>query len=375
MKIRKNALPVRLLTTFALLITAEFAVAQETTQEATAAPAMWRVADADSEFILLGTFHILPPALQWRTPALDAAITDAEKVYFEVDADAPGSQSTVLGIVMTEGFLPAGETLSNILDDDDTARLKSVAKSISLPFAGIDPMRPWNAFLTLTVQFIVDQGFDPAAGVDSVLLSETRTLGKDLIFFESLQEQLEFFTGLSSETEKQLLEVTLRDWDEQSEAFDDLYRAWAQGDVDLMDQQMNDAMRDQAPEVYDRLIVERNLAWAERLEADLKAGSGKALVAVGAGHLVGGADSLPELLKERGFEVERYGVIENAVSAETESEAITQDGAALEDSAMANEETGKSLSAQSGDTDNNPDNSDSIDASFDDEIKPSDESE
>ena len=69
---------------------------------------------------------------------------------------------------------------------------------------------------------------------------------------------------------------------------------------------MNESMRDAAPQVYDALILRRNEAWAAEI-AELMNGEGKALVAVGAGHLVG-ADSVPALLSAQGLDVERYGV-------------------------------------------------------------------
>ena len=277
-----------------------------------AEPAMWRVSDADSEFILLGTFHILPPSLQWRTDALEAAIANADIVYFEVEADAPDAQAKTLNILMTQGFNPPGTTLSSLLDDSDAAALSAISNELGLPYAAIDPMRPWQAFLTLSVQFIVKQGFQPGAGVDSVLLAESRTLGKDVRFFETIEQQLKLFTELDPDTEKSLLVITIRDWDEQREAFDDLYNAWRAGDAEFIDEQMNATMREQAPLVYERLIIERNTAWADEIAAAMESAPGKALVAVGAGHLVGDEHSVPALLKARGFEVSRYGLDEPA---------------------------------------------------------------
>ena len=271
------------------------------------APAMWRVADADSEFILFGTFHFLKPGLDWRTEEFNAAFKKADSVYFEVEADAPDAQSKAVGIVMTQGFNLQGQLLTNMLEPADAAKLRDVARSLNLPIASIDPMRPWNAFLTLSVQFIASQGFEPGAGADSVLLAESRALGKELVFFETLEEQLALFTDLDASTERDLLVITLRDWDNQQAAFDDLFNAWFTGDVDFIDAQMNDAMRDQAPIVHERILVARNKAWAETLDAALKNGSGSALVAVGAGHLVGDGTSVPDLLAAKGYEVSRYG--------------------------------------------------------------------
>ncbi len=277
----------------------------------TATPPMWRVADADSEFILLGTFHILPPDLDWRTDALKAAFANAETVYFELEADAPDTQSKAVAVMMTQGFNPTGVFLTDMLNAADAQKLREIVADIGLPIAGVDPMRPWNAFLTLSVQFIVKQGFEPGAGLDTVLLSESRALGKELVFFETLEEQLAFFTGLSPEVEMELLEITLRDWDNQTASFRALFEAWRTGDDDAIDTLMNAEMRDLAPEVYERLIVARNQAWAETLESALNDGDGKALVAVGAGHLVGDEYSVPALLAAKGFVVSRYGVAAN----------------------------------------------------------------
>lgn len=286
--------------------------AQETTPSAEpavqfATPPMWRIADADSEFFLLGTFHILPPDLDWRTDSLEQALAAAEMIYFEVDSDAPDTQSKAISVMMLEGFNPEGALLTDMLDEVDAQKLRNITFSLGLPIAGIDPMRPWNAFLNLSVQFVVKQGFVPGAGLDAVLLGETRTLGKELVFFESIEDQLALFTELPPKTEMSLLVLTLRDWENQTAAFAPLYDAWRTGDVDTIEVMMNDAMRDQAPDVYARLIVDRNKAWVEILATALDEGSGTALVAVGAGHLTSGGDSVPALLAAKGYEVTRYG--------------------------------------------------------------------
>ncbi len=280
-----------------------------------ASPAMWRIADADSEFILLGTFHFLPPKLQWRGAAFNDAFRRADLIYFEVEADAPSAQTTTVRIMMTQGFNPPGTTLSDMLDADDVVKLQEISKSLKLPFAAINPMRPWQAFLTLSVRLIVEQGFDPGSGVDSVLLAEARTLGKDVRFFETLEQQLELFTGLEPETEKALLVMTINDWDEEVAAFDRLFTAWRMGDADFINEVMNTSMHKKVPEVFQRLIVERNKAWAAEIAAVMKDGSGNAFIAVGAGHLVGDDYSVPALLETYGFEVSRYGLNEAAPAA------------------------------------------------------------
>ena len=40
-----------------------------------AEPRVWIVRDADSEMLLFGSVHVLPPGLAWRPAALDVALS------------------------------------------------------------------------------------------------------------------------------------------------------------------------------------------------------------------------------------------------------------------------------------------------------------
>ncbi|MEL7486967.1 MAG: TraB/GumN family protein [Pseudomonadota bacterium] len=271
-----------------------------------ATPAMWRIADADSEIWLLGTFHILPPGLDWRSDSLARAIDAAETLYFEAEVDTPEARSQTVNTLMTQGFLPPGETLTGKLGGDYGEKLRAAAAEVGLPFDAIDTMRPWQAFLAMTVQYIVAKGFDPGSGVETVLLQEARLRGRDLRFFETVDQQLSLFTGLKPETELALLRFTLDEWPNQEAQLNALLQAWRDGDIAAIDEMLNEGMRQQSPEVYDALIVRRNQAWAAQIN-DVLNGSGKALVAVGAAHLVGD-DSVPALLRAQGVTVDRYGV-------------------------------------------------------------------
>src|SRR5690242_15993892 len=61
---------------------------------AAAAPALWRVSDADSQIYLFGTLHVLTPDARWRTPLYDAVLAKAGTVWFEADLQS-GDPETV----------------------------------------------------------------------------------------------------------------------------------------------------------------------------------------------------------------------------------------------------------------------------------------
>ncbi|MEO1253140.1 MAG: TraB/GumN family protein, partial [Pseudomonadota bacterium] len=237
-------------------------------------PAMWRVADEDTEIVFLGTFHILPPGLEWRTATMNEKLSEADAIYFEVDTAAPDAISKTRAVMETHGEFQDGGALTETLSADDSNALRDIVASLGLRFEGVNAMRPWNAFLTLSVQFILQQGFQPGSGVDTVLLMESKIRGKDIRFFETIEQQLGFFTALPPDVEQRLLELTIRDWEKQTETFDDLVMAWRDGDIDFIDEEMNRLMRDVAPDAYDSLIADRNRAWADELERALNEETG-----------------------------------------------------------------------------------------------------
>ena len=69
-----------------------------------------------------------------------------------------------------------------------------------------------------------------------------------------------------------------------------------------------------SPKLYERLIVMRNRAWAQVLSARLRR-AGALVVVAGVGHMVG-PDSLPALLRARGFSVEGPGLPETPVATQ-----------------------------------------------------------
>ena len=80
----------------------------------------------------------------------------------------------------------------------------------------------------------------------------------------------------------------------------ELIKAWREGDADKLQKLMNDAMAD-SPAIYKRLLTDRNHNWIPKIE-ELARGEKKAIIIVGAGHLVG-KEGVVELLKKDGLKV------------------------------------------------------------------------
>jgi uncharacterized protein YbaP (TraB family) len=63
-------------------------------------------------------------------------------------------------------------------------------------------------------------------------------------------------------------------------------------------------LKKESPSLYQKFVVQRNIAWSEKIAEILKR-SGVQQIAVGAAHLAG-PDSLQVQLARRGIKVERY---------------------------------------------------------------------
>lgn len=265
---------------------------------ARAEPAMWVVRDQDSTMYLFGTVHVLKPETKWRTPAIDAAFKEATEVWLEIDvlaAQNPAALQPFMAL-MIDPVTPLSKRIPEALH----ARVAAKAQELGMAPTQLEPLRTWLVGVTLAVGSMVKQGFDPNSGVDKVIA--TSLDGRGLRTLETLEQQFGFMSGLPEATQVALIEDTLQHL-ATPDYIDRLIGSWAAGDVGTLDALYLADMRTRFPEAYAVFLTKRNAAWAETLAKEL-AGAGTDFVAVGALHLVG-PDSVPAMLKARGFTVEQ----------------------------------------------------------------------
>lgn len=264
-------------------------------------PALWRIADADSEIWLFGSVHVLPPELEWRSARVNAAFASADELVLETDTSESGA-AELAALTLRLGALPAGETLSARLDEHGRAALADAARKIGADPAALDRARPWLAALQISYGYAIQQGHDPNAGVEMVLAAEARAAGKPIGFLETPEQQLRTLADLSPEDELRFLQATLRQLEAQDDQLDELDAAWVRGDTEALFRVIDPQMKEAGRAAYDALLTRRNAAWADEIARRLE-GSGDVFIAVGAAHLIG-PDSVVAMLRARGIAVE-----------------------------------------------------------------------
>ncbi len=266
---------------------------------AAALPAIWTVRDADSELVLFGSIHLLPPGLAWRPAALDAALAGADDLWLEIPSD-PASQQEAAALVAPLAYLPAGQTLDAKLSRAGRARLRRAAERLGLPLPQLQAMRPWMAEVMIAGAQAARGGASGAGGVEQALANDPRR-PENMMAFETLAQQAQLFSGAPEAEQAVSLEMSLRDIDKDPRGYERLVKAWMSGDLKALDREAVAPLRREAPATFKRLVADRNAAWVETLRARL-AGSGRTVVVVGAGHLIGPL-GLPARLRALGYEV------------------------------------------------------------------------
>jgi uncharacterized protein len=264
-------------------------------------PALWRIADADSEIWLFGTAHELPTGVRWRGSRVNAAFNAADEIITETDT-TPAAITEYQRLATELGTLPPGQSLFTRISAEDRARLDRVARAANLQPEQFTQVRPWLAALQLSIAHEATRGAARENGVETVLLADAQTQHKRLTYFETPSQQVHFLSDLSPADEAHFLSVTLRQIETEGDHADELNAQWARGDTRELGEELDNEMREAGPAVYAALITNRNRAWTDEIQRRLN-GSGKVFIAVGAAHLTGDG-SVVSLLRQRGVTVE-----------------------------------------------------------------------
>jgi len=239
----------------ALALMAMLAACGDAPEGPSADPLIYEIAASDGavEGWMLGTIHALPSGTRWKTPAIKAAIAQADLLVVEIAAldDRAGMAATFAELATTPGLPPLAERVPPPL----SAPLGDLIERGGLPLARFADTETWAAAIMLAQ---VDAVGDPANGVDRALLEDFA--GRPVRELEGARAQLAIFDRLPEADQRAMLAAILRE-------------------------------------------AERNRRWAAAL-GPLLGKAPRPLIAVGTAHLIG-PEGLASLLAAQGYKVRR----------------------------------------------------------------------
>ncbi|GHC93539.1 TraB/GumN family protein [Novosphingobium pokkalii] len=261
--------------------------------------ALWEIADTSgTRGWIFGTVHALPAGVQWRRPAIDHALANADRLVLEIAQPLDGN---VAGVALARlAYTPGLPPPSARVAMKYRAALAKVYKDLNLTDAQFQNEESWAVALQIAAIGGEKQGMDPASGVEPQL----RKLigGKPVAGLETLDGQFGIFDTLPDRAQQTLLEqITVEAADDRDDEAD-MVRLWLRGDdLGIARESQKGFLSD--PVLHQALLTGRNAAWASQIDAMLKDGAAP-FIAVGAAH-VAGSDGLPALLQAKGWLVRR----------------------------------------------------------------------
>jgi len=267
--------------------------------------ALFKVTNAQHTLYLYGTIHAGKPDYYPLEPRIGKAVAAAPTLVLEVDTAS--NPDAVAAAFREHGLFPAGSPGYAGLPAERRKRLEAAMKRQGIDPAGVAQLKPWVLATMLAVGDMNKLGVDPALGVDLHLASLARGKSR-IVELESVQYQAALMNRLPIDIQWRLLEETLdnmasgRQLREGRELFDAYERADRKAfDAIARRVEADDSVSGKF--MREVVLVERNGPMADKLAA-LLARENNAVAAVGLMHLLG-KQGVPELLRQRGLQVER----------------------------------------------------------------------
>jgi len=262
---------------------------------------IWKIKADESTFFLGGTIHILSKSDYPLPQEFNQIFDDSDILVLEADMGAmttPEFQQEML----TSFTLPQGITVKDQLSESVFNSLASHLADLDLPVEPFLGFKPNFLALTLTALEWQRLGID-APGVDQHFYALAKSAGKNLVYLETPEQQLNFISSMGAGQEDELISSTLNEIHTVKESMVDMTLAWREGDYDRLMKFFVKELKVETPELYESLLVARNNAWMPQIE-QMAATPEVEFILVGAAHLVG-EDGLIEKCKALGFEVEQ----------------------------------------------------------------------
>ena len=240
-----------------------------------------------------------PPTAYPLAAPIEKAFAESRTLVEEVDLDEMNDPMQMMA-ALAKAMLTGGQTLDQLVSAPTFAEVKRRAEGYGMPMAAIQRMKPWLVAITLMAPTLQSAGFKPELGIDKHFFDRAKERGLKRQALETLAYQIDRFDQMPPKLQEDMLKATIEDLDTQVGGVKEMVLAWTKGDIATMEKLTLTAFLE-SPELYQRLLVERNQNWMPRVERCLTENAG-CFVVVGAAHLVG-KDGLPVLLAKKGYKV------------------------------------------------------------------------
>lgn len=259
---------------------------------------VWMIEGNGTKIYVAGSIHILREQDYPLPDEFESAFEKSDILVLEADINPEKreeSRKKLFGLTM----YPNNKSLSTELDKDVYKKLDSAYVKSGLSLEKMNGLKPVMAILTLTQSELFRMGVT-SEGVDSYFYENALKKGKNLLFLESIDYQMELYVKMGESID--YVYYSLKELKYQKETFDEIIEYWRKGSARKWLEWINIFKQD-FPNFYQSLLVERNNNWIPQLENYLETPEVE-FVVVGAMHLTG-SDGILQKMKDKGYKVQQ----------------------------------------------------------------------
>ena len=263
---------------------------------------IWTISKGGNTHYIGGTFHLLKETDYPLPKEFNQVYKQVNQLVFETDVtqlDKPQFQQQFLRAMR----LPPGKILADKLSPKAYAALIRYAAKNNIDTGRLQQLRPQMVSLIISVEELKTLGLN-ASGVDSHMANKAIQDSKTLHFLETLEQQINYIATISEGNESALILQTLEDLEKLPEELDKMINAWRTGDQQALFEYGIQPMKQDYPEVYQSLLVERNNEWLPKIEEFINQ-KNSTFILVGALHLIG-EDGVLQTLKRKGYRIDKF---------------------------------------------------------------------
>lgn len=266
---------------------------------------LYRISYRGHTSYLFGTIHVGKPEFYPLGSEVMRAFSKASKVAFEIDLQ---DTAAIQASMQKNGMYGAGDSLKNHLTADTFAQLEPALKKTGLTSESVMQMKPWMVADVMMMVELARDGYDPKQGIEEYLLRIATQQKKQMVGLETADFQFSLFNRLTDEEQSEFLKEVLDDNSDGKtrKEVDELADAWYRADAEELARLAREELSEKTvtAEFTQHVLLDmRNPGMADKIEGMLKHDK-VTFVGVGLLHLVG-KGSVPELLRKRGYVVEK----------------------------------------------------------------------
>ena len=262
---------------------------------------MWKATSPATTLYLVGSIHVGDKSMYPLPPEVESAFAAAKVLTVEINIKHM-DQFKTMELIQKNGMYTGDDSLSKHISAETSAALDDFCGKHNLPRATVEKLKPWVVAVTIAALSWRKAGEDPSLGIDMHFLDESKPPQR-IDELETLESQLSLFVNATEEEQQALLSSSLKQGDRMAEMIKQIQAAYLSGDPDQLKKIMDQEADTGSKSLTKKLLNDRNLTMAARLEEYLK-NKEQVFVVVGAAHIVGDK-GIVRLLRDKGYKVEQ----------------------------------------------------------------------